>query len=311
MDVSLVCPCYRSASTLPRLLDSFAKQDFKGEAEIVFVLEPSDDLSEALLTSRLSSSIRLIANEERLGPMACRMKGIEEAKGKYVGFLDADDFLEPDFLSKMHGALAKSEADIVNCSFYLKGERGEIPYPFPGRNGILTRDEAIRKLLGDLSIRGFLWSKMFKKELLLEKPMLVLPKDHLFEDVAFCFSSFAKCRSVVTLKDPLYHYSKEGKTSVTSRQNPNRAQEHLDCFLAMRAYCELLDDPKLREAFFSSRLRSKISLDFDLFKSKKAGLGKDEAKRILREFSYIYKEESKDISSLSGSPIVKRSLITD
>lgn len=311
MDVSLVCPCYNSASSLPRLLDSFKKQDFKGEAEIIFVLDPSEDGSEQLLKEQASSHIRLIANKERLGIVPCRMMGIEQAQGKYVGFIDADDFLEPDFISKMHGALVENCAEIVNCSFYLKNPTREFIYPFRGRNGVYSRDEAIQKLLMDCSVRGFLWSKMFKKEILLEKPLIMLPKNHVFEDVAYCFSSFAKCNKIVTLREPLYHYSKEGEFSATSRKNPDRAQEHLDCFATMRAYCELLDDPKLRKAFLSSKLRSKLSLDYDLSKAKKDGLSKEEANRILKEFSYIYKEKNKDFSSLSVSKIIEESLIKD
>lgn len=311
MDVSLVCPCYNSASSLPRLLDSFKKQDFKGEAEILFVLDPSQDDSEKFLKEHSTSSIRLIVNEERLGIVPCRMMGIEQAKGRYVGFIDADDFLEPNFISKMYGALVENDAEIVNCSFYLKNPKREFIYPFRGRNGVFNRDEAVQKLLMDCSVRGFLWSKMFKKEILLEKPLIMLPKNHVFEDVAYCFSSFAKSKKIVTLREPLYHYSKEGKFSATSRKNPNRAQEHLDCFACMRAYCELLNDAKLRDAFLSSKFRSKLSLDYDLSKAKKDGLSKEEANRILKEFSYIYKDKNRDFSSISVASIIKDSLIID
>lgn len=311
MDVSLICPCYNSASSLGRLLDSFKKQDFKGEAELIFILDPSKDGTEEILQKEVSSSIRLIANKERLGVVPCRMMGIEQAKGKYIGFVDADDFLEINFISKMYLALVENNADIVNCSFYVTGTKKEFAYPFRGRNGVYGRKEAIQKLLMDCSIRGFLWSKMFKKEILLEKPLILLPKNHGFEDMPYCFSSFSKAKKVVTLKDPLYHYSKSEESSATNRANPNRAQEHLDCFATMRAYCELFDDEELREAFLSSKARSRLSLDYDLSKSKKDGLSKEEANRIIKEFSYIYKKDEKDFSSLSVASIIQESLILD
>ena len=311
MDVSLICPCYNSASSLKRLLDSYKKQDFKGEMEIIFILDPSKDETEEILRKEASPSIRLIANKERLGVVPCRHMGIEQAKGKYVGFVDADDFLEPDFVSKMFEALEKNDADVVNCSFYVKNPKKEFPYPLRGKDGVYNRDEAIQKLLMDCSIRGFLWSKMFRKELLLQKPLIMLPKNHAFEDMPFCFSIFAKCKKVVTLKDLLYHYSKEGEATLSTRKNPSRAQEHLDCFALMRAYCELLDDEKLRDIFLSSKIRNKFTLDYDLSKSKKDGLSKEEANRILKEFSYIYKKDKKDFSSLSVAPIIEVSLILD
>ncbi len=311
MDVSLICPCYNSASSLRRLLDSFKSQDFQGKMEIIFVVDPGTDETEEILRKEASSSIRLIANKERLGVVPCRNMGIEEAKGKYVGFVDADDFLEPNFVSKMYGALVKNDADVVNCSFYVKNAKKEFPYPFRGKDGVYGRDEAVQKLLNDCSIRGFLWSKMFRRELLLKKPLIRLPKNHSFEDMPFCFSVFAKCKKIVTLKDPLYHYSKEGEATLSTRENPNRAQEHLDCFGVMRAFCELLGDDKLREAFLSSKLRNKFTLDYDLSKSKKDGLSKGERNRILKEFSYIYRKDKRDFSSLSVGPIIEESLIKD
>ena len=311
MDVSLICPCYNSASSLKRLLDSYKKQDFKGEMEIIFILDPSKDETEQILQKEVSPSIRLIVNKERLGVVPCRHMGIAEAKGKYVGFVDADDFLEPNFVSKMFDALEKNNADVVNCSFYVKSTKKEFPYPFRGKDGVYSRDEAVQKLLMDCSIRGFLWSKMFRKEVLLEKPLIMLPKSHSFEDMPFCFSIFAKCSKVVTLKDPLYHYSKEGEDTLSTRKNPNRAQEHLDCFAVMRAFCELLGDKKLREVFLSSKLRNRFTLDYDLSKSKKDGLSKEEANRILKEFSYIYKKDKTDFSSLSVASIIEESLIID
>ena len=292
-------------------MDSYKKQNFKGQMEIIFILDPSKDETEEILRKEASPSIRFIANKERLGVVPCRHMGIEQAKGKYVGFVDADDFLEPDFVSKMFEALEKNDADVVNCSFYVKNPKKEFPYPFRGKDGVYNRDEAIQKLLMDCSIRGFLWSKMFRKELLLQKPLIMLPKNHAFEDMPFCFSIFAKCKKVVTLKDPLYHYSKEGEATLSTRKNPSRAQEHLDCFALMRAYCELLDDEKLRDIFLSSKIRNKFTLDYDLSKSKKDGLSKEEANRILKEFSYIYKKDKKDFSSLSVAPIIEVSLILD
>ena len=311
MDVSLICPCYNSASSLGRLLDSFKKQDFKGEAELIFILDPSKDGTEEILQKEVSPFIRLISNKDRLGVVPCRNMGIAQARGKYVGFVDADDFLEPDFVSKMHKALVENDADVVNCSFYVKSAKKEFPYPFRGKDGVYGRNEAIQKLLMDCSIRGFLWSKMFRRELLLEKPLIMFPKSHSFEDMPFCFSVFAKCSKVVTLKKPLYHYSKEGETTLSTRKNSNRAQEHLDCFAVMRAFCEFLGDEKLREIFLSSKLRNKFTLDYDLSKSKKDGLSKEEANRIIKEFTYIYRKDEKDFSSLSVASIIKKSLILD
>ncbi|HBS02697.1 MAG TPA: hypothetical protein DEA63_02390 [Firmicutes bacterium] len=308
MDVSLICPCYNSLSSLPRLLSSFKNQDYPGSKEILFLVDPSQDGTEGYLKKEENAEIKAFFNEQRIGIAPCRELGIEKAAGKFIGFVDADDYLEPAFLSSMVGAMEKEGADACDCSFYVKEEKREFVYPFRGAGAVLSRKKALKRLLNDASMRGFLWCKMFRREVLWEGPSISLPKNHLFEDMAFCFASFSKCAKVVCLSKPLYHYSKEASSSATSRKNPNRAQEHLESFAAMRAYADRFGDPTLQKVFRSSKARSALSLRFDLRLSKKDGLSKGEAKRIKREFSLLYKKKNPDFSRGSCANLVSVSL---
>ncbi len=308
MDVSLICPCYNSLSSLPRLLSSFQNQDYSGSKEIIFVVDPGQDGTEEYLKKAQNGEIKAVFNQQRAGIVPCRELGIQKAAGKYIGFVDADDYLEPSFLSSMIGAMEKEGADACDCSFYVKEKKREFAYPFRGGDAVLNREKALKKLLQDTSMRGFLWCKMFRREVLQKGPSISLPKNHLFEDVAYCFASFSKCRKVVCLSKPLYHYSKEAPSSATSRKNPNRAQEHLESFASMRAFAERFGDEELRKAFRSSKGRSALSLRFDLRLSRKDGLSKEEAKRIKREFSSLYKKKAPDFSKGSYANLVSVSL---
>ncbi len=284
----MICPCYNSLSSLPRLYASFKEQDYSGEKEIVFVLDPSVDGSADYLRSIEDGETRVIINDERLGIPLCRELGVKTSKGELIGFVDADDFLEKDFLSKMVGALEQEDADACDCSFYIKEEKKEYAYPFRGKGKVLDRYQAIEALLDDTSMRGFLWSKLFKKDIFLSKPTIALPKGHYCEDMPLCFAYFCKCKKVVMLEEPLYHYSKEQPASMTSRKNPNRAHDHLISFACIKEYCNRYGDETLLKLFKKSKLRSYLSLSYDLKLSKKDGLSQEEAKLIKKEFDALF-----------------------
>lgn len=308
MSVSLICPCYNSLSSLPRLYASFKAQDYSGEKEIVFVLDPSKDGSEDYLRSIEDSETKVIVNNERLGIPLCRELGVNASRGSLIGFVDADDFLEKDFLSKMVGAMEKEDADACDCSFYVKEEDKEFAYPFRGKGRALDSYQAIEALLNDTSMRGFLWSKLFKKDIFTSKPTISLPKNHFCEDMPLCFCYFHKCRKVVMLEEPLYHYSKERPASMTSRKNPNRAHDHLVSFACIREYCNRYGDEKLLKVFKKTKLRSYLSLSYDLRLSRKDGLSLEESKQIKKEFDSLFKDGPGIDQSASYYEIVSKSL---
>lgn len=291
MDVSLICPCYNSLSSLPRLISSFKNQDFQGTKELLFVVDRGKDETESYLQSVQSEEIKVIVNPRRLGIVGSRTLGIERCLGSYIGFVDADDFLESTFLSKMISAMEKEKADACDCSFYVHKKDKKFAYPFRGPEKVLSGAESVRALLKDTSVRGFVWSKLFKREILLGDPKVALPENLSFEDMPFCFMAFSKCSKVVFLKDPLYHYSKENAASFTKSKNPKRARQHLESFAFMKDFAEKTGRQELIEAFLSSKFRASLSLRYDLSLSKKDGLSKEEAKRIRSDLSLLYKKD--------------------
>lgn len=311
MSVSLICPCYNSLSSLPRLYSSFKEQDYIGEKEIVFVLDPSSDGTGDYLRCIKDAETKIIINEERLGIPLCRQMGVKASRGDLIGFVDADDFLEKDFLSKMVEAMKREGADACDCSFYIKEEKKEYAYPFRGKRKVLDRYQALEALLEDTSMRGFLWSKLFKKDLFLSKPTITLPKSHFCEDMPLCFSYFCKCDKVVMLEEPLYHYSKERPASMTSRKNPNRAHDHLVSFACIKEYCHRYGDEELLEIFQKSKFRSYLSLSYDLRLSKKDGMSAEEGKLIKKEFDSLFDGSPEIDPTASYFDCVRKSLEGD
>jgi len=306
ISISVVCPCYNSLKYLSPAVESFIHQDYKGSSELIFVVDPSSDGTMAFLSSLTDPRIRVIANKARLGLFASRSLGIKEAKGKYVGFLDADDYLEPSFLRKMVEALEVHDADMADCSFYtLNDEKDEKRYPLRGHSKVIGKYKAAKMLLSDTHMRGFLWSKVYKKEKLVAKPSLSLPSGHMFEDMPMNFAAIAKLSRIVFLKEPLYHYRKSKGDTLTNVKRSDRAAQHLESFALMRIFADRSGDPKLIKIVRHRVWRMKLSLRYDVALSKEAGLKKKEARQILRKLRLLKRRKPLPIEGEPWEEIAK------
>lgn len=291
IDVSIILPVYNNENTLKRALDSVFSQVFNGSFELICAIDPSKDDSLSILEeySKKHPNLVLLVSKERLGTALSRQKAIEIAKGKYVAFLDADDELRNDFLQKMFDAIVKKDADVVNCSFYVVyGTRNKkVTYPFR-RNATLRGKAILRSFYMDACIRGFMWSKMYRKEILSSLPRVLLasPKD-MFEDQALNGTLLAKCNKVILLRKPLYYYYKNNAASLSSVKRTDRAQRHLAIFALHRHFFENTQNSIALKAFRSRLFRMSWTLSFDIKIDKKNGASKEYIKTIRDEWKNV------------------------
>ena len=276
MKLSFLIPVYNSVSTLPRLVTSLLKQE--GDIEFLFGVEPSKDSSLNYLIDKQKEDnrIKVIVNETKLGPLGNRINLIRHASGDLIAFSDSDDYLASDF-AKVAISGFDDGIDVV-CLDYLVEYKGKIKKNLfrPRRKQVLTGEKACKKLLKDASLRGFLWNKVFRKELFHSDNLLLLKEGMMFEDTPLVYSLFSSSRLVKILPYPLYIYVK-GEGSLTSSENKDRAHNHIDSFAVIKYASTKLGYP-YNQDFASSYSRIKLSIFFDLYLSKKDGLSKDEIK---------------------------------
>ncbi len=292
--LSFIIPTYNASSTLPRLLRTLLGQE-EADCEFLFGVEPSNDNSLIYLKEeeKRDSRIKVYENKTRLGPLMTRLSLIKEAKGDFIAFADSDDYIDCSFSKRMLSYFDK-DVDAVCSSFYIERYGKRKKYPFSTRRvKELSRKQACKKLLMDISVRGFLVNKVFRKELFFSSSLLLLRGKGPFEDFPLVYSLFSKCKKVVLLPFPLYIYVKEGE-SMTSSLSINRAKRHLDSF-ALVKWGSIKLGEEYHKDFLSSYFRIKTSLAYDLSLSKKAGLTKEEEKEIKRKLRLL---KEKDFSSL-------------
>lgn len=286
IDISIIIPIYNSGKTLKRALDSVLNQKFDGKYEIFCVIDPSNDDSVKICEEYKESypdTINLFIQKERLGVHLSRNKYISETKGKYICFLDADDELRSDFFRVMHAKALKTNADIINCAFYAvyKGNR-KIIYPFR-RNALLKGYSIMKSCYMDASLRGFVWGKLYKRELFfLNKSISLNSPRVFFEDVAQNCGILSQCKNVLLISNPLCYYHKDNAASSTSdRTIKDRALRHLLIFMIERKFFEKTNNHLALKAFKRYSWRTFMSLKFDLKLDVKSGANKEYKNKVL------------------------------
>ena len=165
--ISVIVPVYNVASWLPRCLDSILAQTYKN-LEIIIVNDGSLDHSGYIAdeyAKAYSERIRVIHTENK-GVTAARLRGVREATGSWIGFVDADDEIEPDMYTVLWDYAIKYQADISHCGYQMCFSDGRVHYFY--NTGILMQQgktEALQELLSGERIEPGLCNKLFHKNL--------------------------------------------------------------------------------------------------------------------------------------------------
>lgn len=162
MKVSIVIPLYNKAEYISHCLESLLQQDFDG-FEVVVVDDGSTDDSGRICDEKAVHDARIrVIHTENGGVTAARRKGVEQAKGEYIMFVDADDRLLPHAISIMYQAIVDNGADEVIGTYQDQyGNRHDSSW-----RGFMPCEALVRNLLSIRNSFCVLWGIIFRKELL-------------------------------------------------------------------------------------------------------------------------------------------------
>ncbi len=214
--ISVIVPVYNVESYLERCIDSIINQTYQN-LEIILVDDGSTDKSGEICDIYAQRDIRVKSIHKKNGGAAtARNKGLKIAKGAYIGFVDSDDYIDPDMYESLLKYLDK-EIDIVTCGRYLV-------YP-PNTCGlkrkILCADkvtkyskvQAIEELIKTEIFAYGVNEKLYRKELFNE---IKFPCGRVSEDLPLTYALFNKCRNVVNIGEPKYYNFQRADSSTRS-----------------------------------------------------------------------------------------------
>ncbi len=201
MKVSIIVPVYNTSKYLDKCLNSLVNQTL-ADIEIIIINDGSTDNSVDIINryKKDFSNIVLI-NKRNCGVSAARNDGIRIAKGKYIGFVDSDDYIATNMYEKMYKTSIINNSDVVVCDLYeINAHR--IKKMSSGLNKNLGSKNQIRANMNN--INSTLCNKIYKTSILKNNLFTVNME---YEDVEFLYKLFPKLNNISYVDSALYYYN--------------------------------------------------------------------------------------------------------
>jgi len=212
--ISVIVPVFNVEKYLPECLNSIINQTFKN-IEIIVINDASSDNSLEIIKEFQKKDDRIILHNQtsNQGAAIARNKGIELAKGKYIEFLDSDDYFEKDLLEKMLNKIEEFNAEIAVCSAKKIDNYGNITERKNPNSPINTYLTPLNKPFSwsDFKDNFFSmltpvpWNKLYLKSLI-TKNNICFPNLRICEDVAFCHCASVCAKKIIVFDDELINY---------------------------------------------------------------------------------------------------------
>lgn len=221
--VSIIIPVYNAEKTLKQSLESLHNQSCR-EFEVVFVNDCSTDGSRELLEDFASTSgldCKILHQTENRGVAAARNRALEAATGDYLMWLDADDSLSPDAVSRMIDVAETTEADIIGCDWTLGFSRNG---RYMRQSDYSTPLQALKNMMGGV-MRWNLWLFAVRRELIVSNGLCFIPGANMGEDMMFMMKAFLCAGSTARIHESLYCYNAVSTGSISRQFSGERRSE--------------------------------------------------------------------------------------
>lgn len=247
--MSIIVAAYNVEDYIEKCLASLLKQTLK-EIEVIVVNDGSNDLTPEIANvfQHCDKRFKLITQDNQKQG-AARNNGLKVANGEYVGYVDADDYIDEDYFEKLYNTAKKYDSDIAVASV-LKHKKTHSKYNVLYTNEIVANslDERI-KACEDKTRRFFnAWNKIYRSSLIKDNNIL-FAEGRIYEDVIFAIKALYYANKVVTVPNTEYHYVGHSNSTVKSKDtNGQKKKDHIT------AYVELIDFAKEHNIELPERL---------------------------------------------------------
>lgn len=247
--ISVIMPVYNVENYVGKTIESVLNQTLT-EIEFFAIDDGSQDNSGKICDDYALNDSRLkVIHKKNGGAPEARNVAINLSKGKYMYFIDSDDWIEEDYLEKMYNLAEKNNADVVITGFYMeyyqKGK--EITYTTECDDNVYDKDTFRKNAYKYLnnSLLSLPWNKLYKSERIL-KENIRFPKTK-WDDHHFNMEFFMNNDIVVTSSIKKYHWyrSRKGSETMINYSDPNmfyKRKEHFEHVLKLYSYWNINDN---------------------------------------------------------------------
>lgn len=269
--VSVIIPIHNGEKFLERCLKSVAAQSLN-DIEIICVNDGSTDNTEAILKDFASKDKRIkITSPPKRGLSIARNFGISEASGEYIGFVDCDDYIDPDYYEKLYSTAVKYNAEVAVASvFRIRKKRNRYFLKF--NKEIVYEQTEEKYKIANLPQSCYVWNKIYKREAYLNSN-IEFTEGIYYEDIEFNHKVLHQLGKLVTVPGTKYYYY-DNPTSVV---NVIKAEDSNDYKFAMSSVIKYINENNIKYDLFryppKNKYTSKI-LGLPILKTKEWDYGK-------------------------------------
>ena len=228
VEISVIVPIFRIEKYLSECIDSLLDQSFL-DFELILVDDGSPDSCPKICDNYAKKDARIkVIHKENGGLLSARKAGLKEAKGKYISYVDGDDWVDKFYLDTLFKLAEANDSDLVVTGHFREFD-GKIETIKPKIAGIYDEHELRSSITpnaiynGDFCEHGistYVWNKLFKRELL-NTVLFDVPNEIVMgEDAAITYSYLSISKSLVISRIPLYYYRQRFDSIVKSIENP-------------------------------------------------------------------------------------------
>jgi len=230
--LSIIIPVYNAGVFLPQLLESLQKQTFS-DFEAIFVDDGSSDNSAEIIRKYAADDWRIkLVSQRNSGLCLARNKGIEHASGKYLTFLDHDDWVSSDYYQNLCRPAQKNGYDVVANNNIVLVIADRRKYVYPRSSRLLKGEYAVdKRIINKKSGRVYVWNKIYGTEFIRRNNLLFFEDNILNEDVYFTQCAVALCKKIYFVNEGCYYHRKISSSVSAKFLNANiRGDDYLLSF---------------------------------------------------------------------------------
>lgn len=225
--ISIIIPAYNIQDYLGPTLDSVLSQTYEN-LEIIVVNDGSADGTSEIINAYAARDSRIKAiHKENGGVTSARLRGVAEATGSYIGFVDGDDLIEPQMYARLYENLKAHDADISHCGYQMVFPSRVDYYYNTGKTVLQQEYQGCTDLLAGGFVEPGLWNKLYRKDLFAGLDEWMDQTIRINEDLLMNFYLFRRAETSVFEDICPYHYVLRKGSAATSRLNIHKLQDPL------------------------------------------------------------------------------------
>ncbi len=231
--ISVIVPIFNTGLYLEKCIDSIINQTYKS-LEIILVNDGSTDQPPKICDSYAQNDSRIIViHKHNEGLVKARKDGLKKSTGNYIGYVDGDDWIEPDMYEKLMDIAIVEGADITMCGRYEDTGETSRMINHGIRQGLYKGNQLYNYVFPRMIVNeGFfewglfpsLWDKLFKRNAIEKYQFSVNENLTMGEDAAAVYPAILNSKRIYVLHECLYHYRQSSLSMVKRKESAEQAR---------------------------------------------------------------------------------------